>query len=191
MSQCPPIEPSERPGRPRVRSLGRLLALGCLLGTAACGSAVPTGSGIASPAAETTPDADGSGAAQPDDVGGLVVLTGGVLAIGTSDGLLVGLDGPGGALSAFSAANGRLVVQTAEPGFSIADVQHGGTAVTWRPVEMAATEVSRRLSAPALAPVGNLLAFAAADPETTGSFEVFVIDLTKRDRRSQSAGLDR
>jgi hypothetical protein len=186
MSECPPIKPSERSGRPPVRSLGLLLVLAWLLGTIACGRAVPTGSSAVSPSPESTPTPAGTDAAQAADIDGLVVLTGGALGIGTADGVLVGLAGPGGSVSGLSAANGRLVVEAAGPVFAIADITQAGSAMTWQPIELAATEVRQTLSAPALSPSGSLLALTASEPGTTESFQVFTLDLTKGDRRSQS-----
>jgi hypothetical protein len=186
MSECPPITPSERGGRPLVRSLGLLLVLAWLLGTIACGSAVPTGSSAVSPSPESTPTPVGTDAAQAADIDGLLVLTGGAMGIGTADGVLVGLAGPGGSVSGLSAANGRLVVEAAGPVFAIADITQAGAAMTWQPIELAATEVRQTLSAPALSPSGTLLALTASEPGTTGSFQVLTLDLTKGDRRSQS-----
>jgi hypothetical protein len=185
MSEYPPIKPSERSGRPLVRSLGLLLALACLFGTIACGSAVPTGSSAALPA-QATPTPAWADAAQAADIDGLVVLTGGAMGIGTADGALVSLAGPGGAVGGLSAANGRLVIEAGGPAFAIADVTQAGAAITWRPVELAATEVRQTLSAPTLSPDGSLLAFTATEPGTTESFQVFTLDLTKGDRLSQS-----
>ena len=186
MSEHPPIKPSERSGRPPVRSLGLLLVLVCLIGTIACGSAVPTRSGAVSPAPDSTPTPAGTDAAQPADIDGLVVLTGGALGFGTAEGVVVGLAGPGGPVSALSAANGRLVVQAAGPAFAIADITQAGAAMTWRPIELAATEVRQTLSPPALSPGGSLLAFTASERGATDAFRVFTVDLTKGDRRSQS-----
>ncbi len=186
MSEYPPNEPSERSGRPPVRSLGLLLALACLFGTIACGSAVPTGSGAVSPGPVSTATPAGTEVAQATDIDGLVVLTGGALGIGTADGILVVLAGPAGAVSGFSAANGRLVVETGGPAFAIADVTQAGAAVTWQPIELAATETRQTLSPPALSPGGSLLAFTASEPGTTESFNVVTLDVAKGDRRSQS-----
>jgi hypothetical protein len=186
MSECPPITPSERSGGPPVRSLGLLLVLACLVGTIACGSAVPTGSGAVSPAPESTPTPAAPDAAQHADIDGLVVLTGDALGIGTADGVVVGLAGPGGPLSGLSAANGRLVVEAGGPAFAIADITQAGAAMTWQPIELAATEVRQTLSAPALSPDGSVLAFTASEPGTTDAFQVVTHDLAKGERRSQS-----
>jgi hypothetical protein len=186
MSEYPPISPSERSGRPPVRSLGLLLVLACLFGTVACGSAVPTRSSAESPAPEPTPTPATTDAAQAADIDGLVVLTGGAMGIGTADGALVGLAGPGGPVSGLSAVNGRLVVQAAGPAFAFADITPAGVAMTWQPVELAATEVRLTLSAPALSPGGSVLAFTASEPGTTDGFQVFTLDLAKGDRWSQT-----
>ena len=186
MSECPPITPSERSGGPPVRSLGLPLVLACLVGTIACGNAVPTGSSAVSPSPDSTPTPAGTAAAQAADIDGLVVLTGDALGIGTADGALVGLAGPGGPVSGLSAAHGRLVVQAAGPAFAIADITQAGAAMTWQPIELAPTEVRLTLSAPALSPGGNLLAFTASEPGTTDAFQVVTLDLAKSDRRSQS-----
>jgi hypothetical protein len=188
MSENPPIKPSERSGRPPIRSLGLLLVLACLFGTTACSSAVPTGStGVSpAPAEESTPTPSGTDAAQAADIDGLVVLTGGALGIGSADGVIVGLAGPGGPVSGLSAANGRLVVHAAGPAFAIADIAEAGAAETWQPLELAATEVPLTLSAPALSPGGDLLAFTASEPGTTDAFQVITIDVAKGDRRTQS-----
>jgi hypothetical protein len=186
MSEYPPIKPSERSGCPPVRSLGLLLVLICLFGTIACGSAVPTRSGVATPAPESTPTPAGTDAAQAADIDGLVVLTGGALGIGAADGVLVGLAGPGGPVSGLSAANGRLVVEAAGPAFAIADITQVGAAMTWQRIEQAASEVGQTLSAPALSPGGSLLAFTASEPGTTDAFQVVTLDLATGDRRSQS-----
>jgi WD40-like Beta Propeller Repeat len=186
MSEYPPIKPSERSGRPPVRSLGLLLGLACLFGSSACGSAVPTGSSAVSPATESTPTPAATEAAQAADIDGLVVLTGGAMGIGTADGVIVGLAGPGGPVGGLSAANGRLVVGAAGPAFANADITQAGAAMTWQPIELAATEVRLALSAPALSPDGSHLAFTASEPGTTDAFQVFTLDLAKGDRRSQS-----
>jgi hypothetical protein len=142
--------------------------------------------GSPSPAAKTTPTPLETEATPAGDTDGLVVLSGGVLSIGTAGGELAGLDGPGGQIAGFSAVNGRIVVRTAGPGFAIANVEHAGDAVAWQSIEMATTEGRHWLSGPALSPDAHLLAFATADPGTTDSFEVLVLDLRNGARRSQS-----
>jgi hypothetical protein len=137
-------------------------------------------------APESTSTPAATDAAQAADIDGLVVLTGGALGIGTADGVLVGLAGPGGPVSGFSAANGRLVVEGAGPPFVIADITQAGVAMTWQPIELAATEVRLTLSAPALSPGGSLLAFTASEPGTTDAFQVVTLDLANGDRWSQS-----
>jgi hypothetical protein len=120
------------------------------------------------------------------DIDGLVVLSGGALSIGTADGALAAIDGPGGQVAGMSAANGRIVALTMGSAFAIATVQQADAAIEWHPIEMAATEISHWMSGPVISPDGNLLALAAADPGTTASFQVLVIDLRNGDRRSQS-----
>jgi hypothetical protein len=115
-----------------------------------------------------------------------MVLTGGGLSVGTKAGVLVGIDGPAGQVSGFSAANGRLIVQTGGPAFAIADVVEAGATPAWRPVEMATSGVRNWLSAPVLSPGGDLVAVAAEDPGTSGSFEVVAIDLGDGSRKARS-----
>jgi hypothetical protein len=180
----PPVHLPEQPGRPRIGPLGALVVLACLLGAIACGNSLPSTS-AESTQAEATPR--GTEATEPGDVDGLVVMTGGALGLGTSDGSLVGLDGPGGSVTAFSATTGRLLVQSAGQTLNIADVgPTGSSAPAWKRIEMATTEVDHWLSPPVLSPAGDLVAFVAADPGSDASFQEVVIDLSNGNTRSQS-----
>jgi hypothetical protein len=185
MTGYPPIHSPERPVRPGW-SLRRL-ALVLVLGSAACSTPAPSPLGSRSPAARTpTPIPFETESSPVGDTDGLVVLSGGVLSIGTADGELVGIDEPDGQVAGFSAVNGRIVVRTAGPAFAVANIEHGGSSVAWQPIEIATTEGQHWLSGPTVSPDGNLLAFAAADPGTTGSFQVVVLDLRNGTRTSQS-----
>ena len=183
MTGYPPIHPPERPVRSGW-SLRRL-ALVLVLGSAAC-SPAPSPSGSPSPTAETTrPPLETEGAVA-GDVDGLVVVSSSVLSIGTTDGELAGLDGPGGQVSGFSAANGRIVALTAGSAVAITSVQQADAAIEWQRIQMAATEVSHLMSGPAISPDGSQLAFVTADPGTTASFQVLVLDVRNGARTSQS-----
>jgi hypothetical protein len=184
MTGYPPLHSSERPVHPGW-SLRRL-ALALVLGSAACSSPAPSLLGSPSPAAETTPSLLETEASPAGDIDGLVVFSGGGLAIGTADGELIGLDGPRGQVAGFSAVNGRIVVRTAGPAFAIANVEHAGSAIAWQPIDMATTEIRHWLSGPALSPDGHLLAFATAAPGTSESFQVVVLDVRNGARTSQS-----
>ena len=183
MTGYPPIHPPERPVRSGW-SLRRL-ALVLVLGSAAC-SPAPSPSGSPSPTAETTrPPLETEGAVA-GDVDGLVVVSGGVLAIGTTDGALAAIDGPGGQVAGLSAANGRIVALTAGSAVAITSVQQADAAIEWQRIQMAATEVSHLMSGPAISPDGSQLAFVTADPGTTASFQVLVLDVRNGARTSQS-----
>jgi hypothetical protein len=108
------------------------------------------------------------------------------LSIGTTDGELIGLAGPGGQISRFSAVNGRIVVQTAGSAVAIANVEHGSGTVAWQPIEMATAEARQGLSGPAVSPDGGQLAVVTANPGTTDSFQVVVLDVRNGARTSQS-----
>ena len=192
MSRLPPIDLPERTCQPAVGPLGIILILACLASVFGCENPTPSGSDTASPSAaagtpaaspaEPTPAA--TGATQAGDVDGLVVLTGGALSMGTPAGAFVRLDGPGGEVTGFSSASGRVIARTAEPAFAIADVDPTGSSpAVWRVVEAPAPEIRHSLAAPALSHRGNLAAFAVADPGTNESFQIVVIDLANGDRR--------
>jgi hypothetical protein len=111
-----------------------------------------------------------------------MVLTGGELWLGTPDGLLVGLDGPTGQVSDFSASAGRLVVTAGASAFVSGEIDRtGSTEPTWRAVELALTDGRRARSAPILSPDARKIALVATDRGTTASLEVVVVDLGSGD----------
>ncbi len=182
MSRRPPSKSSKRPDRSQVGPLGAILAVTCMVAAVACGNRLPSGFSTASPGAAsvttatTEPSSDGSADVQPGDLDGLVVLTGGALSIGSPAGALLAFHGP--AVEAFSATMGRLIVQTAGPSFSIADVDQGRlSAPAWRDVDLPALDGRRVLSAPILSARGDRVAVETQAPGSANGFDVLVIDL--------------
>ncbi len=182
MSRRPPSESSERPGRSPVGPLGAILVVTFIVAAVACGNRQPSGFSSASPGAAnvatatTEPSPDGSADVQPGDLDGLVVLTGGALSIGSSAGALLAFHGP--AVEAFSATTGRLIVQTAGPSFSIADIDQAGvSAPAWRVVDLPSLDGHRVLSAPILSARGDRIAVEIGAPGRGIGFDVLVIDL--------------
>ena len=182
MSRRPPSESSERPRRSPVGPLGAILVLTCMVATVACGNRLPSGFSSASPGAATVatattePSPYGSADVQPGDLDGLAVLTGGVLSIGSPAGALIAFHGP--AVEAFSATNGRLIVQTAAPSFSIADIDRtGASPPAWRIVDLPALEGRRLLSAPILSARGDRIAVETGAAGPAIGFDALVIDV--------------
>jgi hypothetical protein len=183
MSRRPPSESSERPGRSPVGPLGTILVVTCMVAAVACGNRPPSGSSSASPDLATTiatattgPSPDGSADVEPGDLDGLVVLTGDALSIGSPAGALIPFHGP--AVDAFSATRGRLIVQTAGPSFSIADIDRAGVSPpAWRVVDLPALDGRRLLSAPVLSDRGDRIAVEIGAPGRAIGFDVLVIDL--------------
>jgi hypothetical protein len=182
MSRRPPIESSGRPARSRVGPLGAVLVMTCMLAVVACGKGLPSGFSSASPGAAsvttatTRPSPDGGGDVPPGDLDGLVVLTGGALSIGSPAGTLIPLHGP--SVAAFSATRGRLIVETAGPSFSIADVDQSDASPTaWRAVDLPGLDGRRLLSAPILSARGDRVAVETGAPGPAIGFDVVVIDL--------------
>ena len=185
MSRRPPSKSSKRPDRSQVGPLGAILAVTCMVAAVACGNRLPSRFGTASPGAAsvttatTEPSSDGSADVQPGDLDGLVVLTGGALSIGSPAGALLAFHGP--AVEAFSATMGRLIVQTAGPSFSIADVDQGRlSAPAWRDVDLPALDGRRVLSAPILSARGDRVAVETRAPARAIGFDILVIDLAGR-----------
>ena len=182
MSRRPPNESSERPGRSPVGPLGAIVVVTCMVAAVACGDRLPSGFSSASPGAATVatattePSPGGSADVQPGDLDGLVVLTGRVLSIGSPAGALIAFHGP--AVEAFSATNGRLIVQTAAPSFSIADIDRtGASPPAWRVVDLPALNGRPLLSAPVLSARGDRIAVEVGAPGRASGFDVLVIDL--------------
>ena len=182
MNRRPPSESSERAGRSPVGPLGVVLVVTCMVAAVACGNRLPSGFGSASPGAAsvatatTEPSPDGSADVQPGDLDGLVVLTGGSLSIGSPAGILIPFHGP--AVEAFSATRGRLIVQTAGPSFSIADIDKSGVSPpAWRVVDLPALDGRRLLSAPILSARGDKVAVETGAAGPAPGFDVLVIDL--------------
>jgi hypothetical protein len=182
MSRRPPSESSERPRRSPVGPLGAILVVTCMVAAVACGDRLPSGFSSASPGAATVatattePSPYGSADVQPGDLDGLAVLTGGVLSIGSPAGALIAFHGP--AVEAFSATNGRLIVQTAAPSFSIADIDRtGASPPAWRVVDLPALHGRPLLSAPVLSARGDRIAVEVGAPGRASGFDVLVIDL--------------
>ena len=182
MSRRPPSESSERPARSPIGPLGAILVVTCMVATVACGNRLPSGFSSASPGAAsvgiatTEPSPDGSTDVQPGDLDGLVVLTGGALSIGSPAGALIAFHGP--AVESFSATRGRLIVETAGPSFSIADVdQSGASPPAWRIVDLPALEGRRLLSAPILSARGDRIAVETGAAGPAIGFDALVIDV--------------
>src|SRR6266566_3366369 len=183
MSRRPPSDSSERPDRSQIGPLGTILVVTCMVAAVACGNRLPSGLSSASPGpassvatATTEPSPDGSADVQPGDLDGLVVLTGGALSIGSPAGALLAFHGP--AVEAFSATMGRLIVQTAGPSFSIADIDQAGvSAPAWRDVDLPVLDGRRVLSAPILSARGDRVAVETRAPARAIGFDILVIDL--------------
>jgi hypothetical protein len=182
MSRRPPSPLSERPDRSTVGPLRAILVVASLFAAVACGSPLPSGSDSAAPVAASiaastaasTPD--GSADIQVGDLEGLVVLTGGALSIGSSEGTLDDVHGP--AVTGFSATKGRLIVQTAGPALAAADVDPADASpLSWRVVELPALVGRQLLSPVVLSPRGDKVAVAVAQPGRPLLFDMDVVDL--------------
>ena len=182
MSRPPPSALSERPDRSSVGPLRAIPVVASLFLAVACGTPLPSGShsespeaaSIAAPTAASTPD--GSADIQEGDLEGLVVLTGGALSIGSSEGTLVDVHGP--AVTGFSATRGRLIVQTAGPSFAAADVDPADASpLSWRVIELSAPVGRQLLSPVVLSQRGDKVAVVVAAPGRPLRFDVDVMDL--------------
>jgi hypothetical protein len=183
MSRRSSSDGSERPGRAAVGSLAAILILASLVISVACANPSPSGTDPTSPgvpasvvASAGEPSSDTTVDAQPGDLDGLVVLTGGLLSIGAPGGTLVPLDGSPGQVTGLSAINGLLLVQTAGPMFALAEIDHQDmSAPAWHVVTLPALDGRKQLSTPVLSPGGDKAAVTAAGRANT--VDVVVLDL--------------